>query len=161
MDIKSYRSEIERNFPDLKKFSEKSDLDFLTIFITSKLNNIDSRPRSVLASPELNNSKYYNLFESEILEIKNKFEHGESLSENLTKRNVADRDFLLRDLGIYHLHLSNLVKEDQKTERTDELLLVYLEDCTAYFIDIATHEELFKKGFRQRTKFLEIMDRNW
>lgn len=152
-DLKRYRSEIEKSFPELEKFAEKNDRDFALLFLTSQLNDVDKMVRRVEVSIELKGSEYYQDFESEILGIKSKFESGESVSEHLTKRGLNNRDFLLRDLGISHLHL--------KIGRTNELLLVYLSDGLAYFIDVATHKELFKRGFRQMTKFLEIVDRNW
>ncbi len=152
-DFKKYRLEIENSFPEFKKFAKKNDLEFISLFLTSGLNDIDKRIRKVEMSAELKSGAYYQNFEPEILGIKSKFEIGESVSEHLTERGLINRDFLLRDLGISHLHL--------KVGRTNELLLVYLEDNVAYFVDVATHEELFTLGFRQMTKFLEIVDKNW
>jgi len=159
-DVKNVRSEIEKLYPDLVKFTKKNDLEFFSIFFTTKLNSIEKKPRSVEISTELKLHRSYSLFQKEISIIKDKFEQGKSLLMHLSK-NISDRDFLLRDLAIHHLHLSDFLKNNHKTKRTDELLLIHISDHCVYFIDIATHDELFKKGHRKRTVFLEIIDMNW
>jgi hypothetical protein len=85
---------------------------------------------------------------------------SETAYEPVTSRAVRlprrqDRDLLLADWGIHHLHLSTTLDPDGFVSRTEDLLFAVFVRKGAYLIGIYPH------GSWGLTELLEIFVRNW
>jgi hypothetical protein len=72
---------------------------------------------------------------------------------NLSRR--KDRDLLVADWGIHHLHLSETVESDGFVERDDDLLFAAFTPSDAYLIGIFPH------GSWALKHLLAVIVRNW
>jgi hypothetical protein len=91
----------------------------------------------------------------EILE--KKIIDGELLRPNQSRmlKNLKDKDGLLFDWGIFHLHLGKDVESDGFIKRTGPLLYVLFDDNNAYFIDVLEH------GQWTNQNLLKVIYKNW
>ena len=94
-------------------------------------------------------------------EIERKVERGENINPYLSRKlpNLSANDELLNDWGIQHLHLGSSLITKKKNrgfiEGTPELLFVYFDEQSAYFIVIGDHESFGDQ------ELLEILHDNW
>ena len=90
-----------------------------------------------------------------------KVERGENINPYLSRKlpNLSANDELLNDWGIQHLHLGSSLITKKKNrgfiEGTPELLFVYFDEQSAYFIVIGDHESFGDQ------ELLEILHDNW
>lgn len=70
-------------------------------------------------------------------------------------RKQIDRDALLDDWGIHHLHLGTVIQPDGLVNGDDDVAFVILEPNDAYLIQVLPH------GSWSDTTLLEIVHRNW
>ena len=75
--------------------------------------------------------------------------------KNLFKRN-SEKDCLLNDWDIHHLHLGNIQERAKFCSKTKELLFCQITDTDVYFLQILPH----KQGFCDRN-LLRILRDNW
>lgn len=123
-------------------------------------------PKKVFFSQELTlNPEYINM-KAIIDLIKEKFERGEDIKPHLSRliKNVfsdqnkplsKDKDLLVNDWGIYHLHLTDIIESDGFVERTDPLLFLKIVNNNVYFIDILEH------GNWAAFHLVEVLQNNW
>lgn len=81
------------------------------------------------------------------------------MTRNLLK--LKREDLMLSDWGIYHLHLStehDMVKKDGFMKRSNELLMVKIDETTVYFITVVPHK---KRNVWTLNKYIEIIYDNW
>lgn len=115
----------------------------------------------VFLSKQLQNNPKYNEFKKVIIDIKNKAENGQDLTQYLSKgivQNLKEPDRLLNDWGVMHLHLSNEIQNNGFCKRTNELLFIYRNfqnPTDVYFLDIFEHRRWSEKII------LEIIHKNW
>jgi hypothetical protein len=119
-------------------------------------------PRKVSLSHELQTLDRHR---PAIAALASKFERGEDVTAHLSHRihepfknlrapalqHRTDRDSLLADWGIHHLHLGGL-------RRGDEVLFVFVTDDVAYFIDVKRHPKYENWAAKE---IFATMVRNW
>jgi hypothetical protein len=133
---------------------------------------VPERPRTVRVSQELLASDEGHEYQSVLDEWTRKIETGLDLAPHLSRSaRVAyfppsaiqqgkehlrkDRDLLLSDWGIHHLHLSTEPGGNGLVERTRDLLFVIFRPDVAYLIGIYPHAKWAP------LRALEIVVRNW
>lgn len=72
--------------------------------------------------------------------------------------NPKYNDLLLNDWGIYHFHLSTKKDKDGFIKRSAWLLLAYIDENNAYFINVYPHN---KPNLWTYQKMMEILYKNW
>lgn len=151
-------AKIQKVFLELKGFSLShcsSSVDVMLSYFNLEIKTISPVKRTVLLSKEIKCPPHLvGRFEN----IKTMIEQGEDLSGFLSR--LADKpnryDPLLYDWGIYHLHFHNFKTSSKSEEkRSNELLFIFLQDETAYLIDIKNHNAFCD------IDLLNIIDNNW
>ena len=98
---------------------------------------------------------------SALAEIERKIESGKNLNPYLSRKlpNLSANDELLNDWGIQHLHLGSSVITKKKNKGfikgTPDLLFVYFDEQSAYFIVIGDHDSFGDE------ELLQILHDNW
>ncbi|MCS3529405.1 hypothetical protein [Chryseobacterium sp. JUb7] len=89
--------------------------------------------------------------------LEEKIRNGEELLPHQSKRleNLEDKDGLLFDWNIFHLHLGTTLESDGFVQRTGPLLYCIFDDQNAYFIQILNHGQWTNQGL------LKIIHENW
>ena len=115
-------------------------------------------------SNEIYANQYYKNYKNSIDIITEYFEQGKDISPFLStrikdiylpnKKKFEDKDMLLNDWGIHHLHLGKLDKNSKFVKRTTELLFCKITDTDVYFINILGHEFA-------NIDLLRIIKNNW
>lgn len=135
-DLKDFL--LKQNHIDCKRYDSKNIRDTLVKHCEYILGHINPKPRNVIIGNALKENSLYHKFSNEIINIISLFKDGSNeINEYLSKK-AGDRDCVLRDVGIHHLHF-----KPKNDGRTDELLCVYIGSTSAYFLDISTHNKLF------------------
>jgi hypothetical protein len=127
-------------------------LSILYFALQKKL--IKSKPRKILKSDifscptELQAG--LNLLEEKII-------NGDDLRPNLSKKlkKLSDKDGLLFDWGIHHLHLGTTIGSDGFIQRTGPLLYARFDNENAYFINVLNH------GAWTTQELLKTIHKNW
>jgi hypothetical protein len=133
---------------------------------------IPPRPRRCHCSTELAASQKAVEHQASLDGITKEIESGADLKPRLSKRILVahdpmatataslsrreDRDLLIADWGIHHLHLSSEVESDGFVKRGGDLLFAAFRDDDAYLIGIYQHLTDWA-----RKDILEIVVRNW
>lgn len=132
----------------LKKGSSFSNSTTSRILIRQFVNfnkkSISIVPRKVFPSKKVRKQLSSGNLTLKIKKIKDAFEKGEDMNKYLSKSVLLayDEDQLLASWRIYHLHLSSKKTEHKYfVNRSDKLLMVYVEEDKAYFIDVRNHKE--------------------
>jgi hypothetical protein len=145
--------------------------DLLIVFGTWRSRLIPARPRTVHVSEELNGAvpqEHQAAFDAIIKKIRG----GDDLTSHLSaqvstayvptaearkikKHRLRDRDLLIADWGIHHLHLGTALRSDGFTERTRDLLFAFFANNDAYLINIYRHGDWALKAIA------EICVSNW
>lgn len=79
----------------------------------------------------------------------------QSEAESIELKRRRDRDLLVADWGLHHLHLSTTIEADGYVERADDLLFAAFTPTDAYLIGIYPH------GSWGLIELLAILVRNW
>ncbi len=120
--------------------------------------------RKVHFSNEIYANPHYKYYKKSIDIITEYFEQGKDISPFLStrikdiylpnKKKYKDKDMLLNDWGIHHLHLGELDKNSEFAMRNGELLFCKITDTDVYFINILGHEFA-------NIDLLRIIKNNW
>ena len=151
-------------FPSL---SEKHWKDNLLTYYNWNNRLIYPKPREILYSKEIKENALFERFEESISNIHDLFEKGKDLTPYLSKgfrdspvvdnptSSTKDKDLLLNDWGIHHLHLGDILEQSGFIKRENELLFIKVKTNKVFFIDILTHDNFSDKHI------LSIIDNNW
>ncbi len=136
---------------NLKAFDE-SELSIL--FFTQRKMSIFPKPRKILISKEF---ECPNHLKKGFNAVVKKIENGESLRPHISKRinQIDNKDKMLFDWGIHHLHLGERIETDGKAKRTSELLFVRFDNDIAYILLIKKHKNWALQ------EFIKILHNNW
>lgn len=114
---------------------------------------VQPRPRTVHRSAELEKSSKSDEHADALAAIESKIVKGEDLNPHLSSRislpvggdgsdpltTRSDRDLLLAEWGIHHLHLSTKMGKGGFTKRTGDVLFAVFKDSDAYLLGIFEH----------------------
>ena len=144
-------------FVKTRKSSDDAVMDFFRL----QRRLIEQKPRKILKAKDLTCPAGY---EEKLAYLERCIMQGKNLLPFLSKgiRNLQNEDLLLYDWGIYHFHISN-EKDKQDpvfVERSDYLLMVYVESDTIYFLDIVPHRRTDVVVWAD-TRYLDIVKENW
>lgn len=137
----------------IPRYNDKLGLG--VFFCNLKYMDITAKKRTVFFSKEFTCPP---VFKKRVVEIQKRIEKGLSIKPFLSKGSsrIKNKDYLLYDWNIYHLHLGKLdMKNSKFSSRTNELLFIYVTEESIYFIDILNHESFTEK------KLLSIIRSNW
>ena len=115
---------------------------------------IEIKPRNVLISQEFLCPQE---LEAGLELIKNKIRNGENIRPNQSRllKKIDNKDGLLFDWDIHHLHLGTNIESDGFVNRTGPLLYVRFDDENAYLLNVESH------GAWTMQELLKIIHRNW
>jgi hypothetical protein len=145
--------------------------DLLIVYRTWRGRFVRNQPRQVHVSAELQ-AAALGQHQAAFGHIVKAIERGDDLTPHLSRRvgtayvptavaqkqkkhQQSDRDLLIADWGIHHLHLSPHVKTDGFVTRTDDLLFAYFAQTDAYLINIYGH------GSWALKEMIDICVHNW
>lgn len=128
---------------------------------------ISSTPRQVCFSDRM--SSHSDRHGPALNEIRRKAEKGLSLTAHLSRAvasptgagsgKTRDKDLLMVDWGLHHLHLSINVEADGFVSRTENVLFAKVTEAALYFVDVLPHGK--GKLPWVEVSLLETIDRNW
>ena len=154
-----YERILEKYMEPLVKRRKSKD-DAVMDFFRLRTRLIEMRPRTIHKAKDLRCPVGY---EKKLQFLEESIVSGKNLLPFMTKSitDLTREDMLLYDWGIYHLHISDQ-KEDKSVfmERSDYLLLVYVDDADIYFLDIVSHASPTAKLWADK-RYLDIMKENW
>jgi hypothetical protein len=141
------------------ELGSKNIASLAIIFFNWSSRLVGVRPRRVHLSNEFQSNPLKDNFEAAIAEIMEDIQTGKSLTGRLSKEIVEfgyvegshssskDKDLMLNDWGIHHLHLGMGPdpKDSRFVKRTKELLLVMFKSDDAYVLDIVDHNSWTSK----------------
>ncbi len=125
---------------------------------------IPAQPRRCHISPQLAGSQKAAEHKGVLDAIVAKIEAGDDLKPHLSRsvlvghdpKGRTDRDPMLSDYGVHHLHLSSNVESDGFVKRTKDLLFAAIRPGDAYLIGIYQHLTDWAKE-----DILKTVARNW
>ena len=144
--------------------------DLLITYATWFRRTLPARPRNAHVSAELQANLRLSHHQMAFGALVKAIEDGADLTPHLSravgvalvptaqqaeKHRRKDRDLLIADWGIHHLHLSTTVESDGFATRTSDLLFAFFTPDDAYLINIYPH------GSWALKQMLEICVRNW
>ncbi|RFU70362.1 hypothetical protein D0469_07105 [Peribacillus saganii] len=134
----------------------------LTGFFNLSDKTISPKRRTIRISKELNEKNLEEPYNEYLKQIRHKFKYGKNVNTYLSKKafKPAQKDPLLYDWGIHHLHLNNEFSPEGFVERSDYLLFCIIKSDTVYFIDVTKHKLDDRTEFSQQ-KLLRIVKSNW
>jgi|GEM_PF-1845046 len=173
---------FEQDIKDFIFFDLNPDENLKTKLINKDLNEliiihsnwsqrtVSPRPRQVHYSSEIYSNQYYNDKKTVIEILKQKFLAGNSIRPYLSRgiKNIfiendtsssSDKDLMLNEWGIHHLHLGENLEPDGFIERTPAVLFCKIMNNDVYFIDILDHGNGHLPWTEK--KLLEIIQANW
>lgn len=118
---------------------------------------IPMKPRSILYSKEFicphDSKNGLSLVEESIIK-------GANLAPFMSRQVIDPQynDLLLNDWGIYHFHLNTKRDKDGFIKRSAWLLLAYIDENHAYFINVYPHN---RPNLWTHQKMMEILYNNW
>jgi len=129
---------------------------------------VPAQPRTVHVSHELSGSPRESQHGAALAEIKARIERGDDLTPYLSKgisvahasstrdkKARGDRDLLIADWKIHHMHLSPMAPGRDFVKRTGDLLFVRFGPADAFLIDVYPH------GAWALQEMIRILVRNW
>jgi hypothetical protein len=149
---------VQRGVSFRKKLLEEDPLVFYARYLEFLAKRIQQKPRQVLLSDVLRSGERRAKYGKSIDAMLGAAERGEDLSRFQTKdiEHFTKPDLLLNDWGIHHLHLGAPKTAGHRSNRTDELLFVFLTDATEIcFVDVLDHQSFTE------VELLETINRNW
>lgn len=152
--------------------ADKRVSDLLIEYGTWRDRFVSPTPRTVKLSRELKASPKATKYQAGLDTLKAKLEAGADISAHLSDRmndpfsntkapsleHRSDRDTLLSDWGLHHLHLTDRPNAST-VKRGDDVLLAAFTDSTAYFVTIVPHPTK-QEGWARQDVF-DILARNW
>jgi hypothetical protein len=157
------RGHVLTTLPDPRGVLPSMSLwDLLSEYGTWRLRLPSRRPRKVHVSHELTTRRRTTTLDKKLTALIDAIQVGEDLASYVSKRVWQgyeaqteerslswrpDRDLMLAEWGVNHLHLS--------PEHGNCLLFAIFRDNDAYLIDVCTHRDWARRAI------LEIMIRNW
>lgn len=138
-------------------FADNADEDWIRLYFNAQKRLISNTPRTVIKSKEFHCP---DKFIPALTEIETKFKKGENLTPYMTThiKYSKEKDLLLYDWGIYHLHLGLKNPKQQFAERSDQELFVFIKNDVAYFIQTYPHK---KKNLYATQEMVKILHNNW
>jgi hypothetical protein len=170
---KRIRRHIVESMPAKAGYLEELDLGAILIeYRVWRARFIEPRPRRVHRSAELRKSPKAEQHAGALAAIKAKVSNGDDLNPHLstlTKRPVGgppnkapgrrtDRDLLLGEWGIHHLHLSSDIDGNGFTARTSDVLFAVFRDSDAYLLGVFDHPQ--RENWAAEAIFA-VLTRNW
>lgn len=133
--------------------SSVKDDDIPIVYFNAAIRRIEPRPRAVFESDcfscpgEL--LPGWNLLKQNLIK-------GDDITPNLSKLidNAEEKDLMLSDWGIHHLHLGTELVGDY-IKRTGPLLFGYVTNDNFYAVNV------YKHGAWTKSDIIEIIHRNW
>lgn len=131
-----------------------SDDKIAILYFALKQRIIEIKPRNVLISQEFSCPPE---LESGLELIKNKIQNGIDIRPHQSRllKKIDNKDGLLFDWDIHHLHLGVNIEADGFINRTGPLLYVRFDDENAYFLTVESH------GAWTMQELLKIIHKNW
>lgn len=146
--------------------------DLLTTYASWRGRFIFRRPRRVHESRELTRHPERGRHEVALRSIRDAIKAGadltprlsdhvhtahlpESVSSGRPRHRREDRDLLLADWGLHHLHLGTRRRKGRYA-RSDHVLIAYFDSADAYLVDLVRHNDNWAA-----VRLLEIVVRNW
>jgi hypothetical protein len=144
--------------------------ELLSVFFNWRARLIPPRPRNCHVSNELRASPKATEHKADLDALVAEIVAGADLTPHLSKKVATayqaggdavathareDRDLLLAEWGVYHLHLAQTAGEDGFVKRANDLLFAMFAPDDAYVIGVYEH------GSWGLTEVLEIVVRNW
>jgi len=122
---------------------------------------ISQKPRRVVYSKEFQCPPEY---KNELAFIVTKISEGSDLKPFMSKRIMdlsQEQDTMLSDWGIFHLHLSMIPdnRDNRFYARSDQLLLLRVDEETAYLLTTIKHKGV--QNMWTLKNYLEIVHSNW
>ncbi|ENF9878594.1 hypothetical protein ABR805_001412 [Campylobacter jejuni] len=139
---------------ELLKYKSK---DYFIEYLKEIYFSIPAKPRKVFISKEIKERVLDKKIRKAINNIEYKLKKGEDVNSFLSNRH-DNNDKMLSSFGIHHFHLGKYNQNEQKYERTGELLycfLPYYNDNLIYFIDVLPH------GYWYYQEMFDIIQKNW
>ena len=157
-------------------FPQHADVaDLASRYLEMRIRRIEPAPRTVHFSEEIHHS-LGDLVRSEdfrrgskaveawttVFYLRHLFEIGGTVLPHLSERvnHTEERDGLLWDYAMHHMHLSRNAGKGGFVERSDWLLLAIVADKDAYFVDVRPHTDPDRLQW-VRQDLLTIVHSNW
>ena len=130
---------------------------FLATYLEFDARRIETTPRTVRFSAELQGSPAWTTHQSALQRLAELCRTGQPLHPYQSKqiRTLEESDLLLADWNIQHLHLGEHVPGQAFADRTGPLLYATFLSDEAYFIAIMDHASFSEIGL------LEVVNVNW
>ena len=127
--------------------------DLVIVYMNWRNRRVLQRPRRIHLSRQLKDNPSFQIHEAVVRKLMGMAQSGGDFGPYLSKAvrkypyvlgttsATKDKDHLLNDWGIHHLHLGAKTDADESeyVKRTKELLFVIFAELDAYFIDIGEH----------------------
>ncbi|WP_404333668.1 hypothetical protein [Planococcus rifietoensis] len=96
-------------------------------------------------------------YKKRVEKLKKMIERGENINPYLSTgtSRIRNRDYLLYDWNIYHIHLGKHDSDKKFSRRTKELLFAYITKSEAYFLNVFDHDNFANKDL------LHVIHKNW
>lgn len=170
---KRIRRHISESMPaDQSYFEEQTLVNLMIDYRVWRGRFVQPVPRTVRLSAELKKSPKRQVHAAALAAIEAKIAAGEDLSAHLSTRvshpaggnptdppsKRADRDLLLAEWGVHHLHLSTEMRKDGFTKRTGDVLFVVFREADAYLLGVFDHPQHENWAAEE---IFAVMVRNW
>ncbi|OCS82248.1 hypothetical protein [Caryophanon tenue] len=136
--------------------------DLLRAFFNLTDKSISIQKRKVYLSTELKNKQLPKPYGHYLKQVIQKFKEGQNLIPHLSIKAVKphQKDLLLYDWGIHHLHLGDTLNPNGFIKRSDYILFFVLKENEVYLIDVTKHKLEDRTEFSQQ-QLLQILKNNW
>lgn len=170
---KRIRRHVSESMPvEQSYFEEQTLVNLMIDYRVWRGRFIQPLPRTVHRSDEFMKSSKRQAHAAALEVIETKIATGEELNAHLSTRvshpaggdstmppsKRADRDLLLAEWGVHHLHLSTEMRKDGFTSRTADVLFVVFREADAYLLGIFDHPQ--HENWAAENIFA-VMVRNW
>jgi hypothetical protein len=170
---KRIRRHISEKMPAKPGYLEEESLANLLIdYRVWRGRFVEPRARTANRSAELKKSPKAQEHAQVLNAIEAKISRGEDLNAHLSTRvsrpvggvasdplpKRADRDLLLAEWGVHHLHLSTEMGKNGFTKRTGDVLFAVFQDADAYLLGIFEHPQHENWAAEE---IFAVMVRNW
>lgn len=170
---KRIRRHISESMPARPGYFENQRLvDLMIDYRVWRSRFVQPRPRRVHLSRELRKSAKRQTHAAALAMIEEKIATGEDLNVHFSTRvslpvgadstkppsQRADRDLLLAEWGVHHLHLSTEIGKNGFTKRTADVLFVAFRGLGAYLLGIFSHPQHENWAAEE---IFAVMARNW
>jgi hypothetical protein len=149
--LRLVKTELESEGFDL---TDLTDNKISILYYSLEKRLISKTPRQIFKSTDFSCPE--NLYDG-LKQLEEKIKNGDDLRPHLSRKlkHLDDKDGLLFDWGIYHLHLGTVIESDGFINRTGPLLHARFDNDSAYFINIFNH------GAWTKQAMLKTIHDNW